>query len=280
MIRLIGASLAGFHRSHRYPIAVIATLGFGGFLLDYLWKPVSTAGLILLAMTASPWIIRVIRVKKGSLAGWEFELGYPSEPGETGERLAEELRQDEGEPAAQSDSDVTTTEPNFAEPGTNAESIEASDNTHRSEHRENTTDNRRSQVARVYMAEGLVFQELQREFGGTVQREVRIGPYAVDGIVFGPSGPVAVEVKLVSTGKAIKNRLVEAGARLLHLSLLGGEKYSNIRPLLAVVVEGMDAASDNWRRRLREFKSEFPRIDVRTFSLDELLNKYGIRDPE
>jgi hypothetical protein len=64
----------------------------------------------------------------------------------------------------------------------------------------------------------------------------------------------------------------------MQVSTLGGERFANLRPLLAVVVERMDDASDNWRRRLREVQSEFPSIDFRIFSLEELFSKYGMHD--
>ena len=75
MFDRLKGSLSAFHQSHRYPVVIIASLGFGGFLLDYLWRPISTAGLILLGLTATPRLIKVVRVKKGTLAGWEIELG-------------------------------------------------------------------------------------------------------------------------------------------------------------------------------------------------------------
>jgi hypothetical protein len=264
-------ALTNFHKSHQYPVAVVATLGLVGFLLDYFWKPVSTAGLILLGLAVSPWLLKVIKVKKGTVAGWEFELAQPSAPAETGERLAEEIRNDEADPPEQIAPEIIeNATPNEGDahpqdaPVTN---VPSPSGTFRSE-----------LVAQAYLAEGLVFQELQREFGGTVQREVRVGPYAVDGIVFGPSGPVAVEVKLVSPKSVGRARLIDAGARLLQLSSLGGEKYGNLRPLLAIVVRDDDGPSEHWRRRIREFRTEFSRIDTRVFKLEELLQKYGITE--
>jgi hypothetical protein len=277
MLARIRATLGRFHKSNRYPVTVIAALGLGGFLLDYLWKPISTAGLILLALTASPWLIRVVRVKKGSLAGWEFELGYPSDPMATGERLAEELRENDDQSlggSGQAEPAGAPENPSAQPPGGDVIATPGSPQTNI--HRAVPTAPLHMQYARAYLAEGLVFQELQREFGGTIQREVRVGPYAIDGVVFGPTGPVAVEVKLLSSGKALRNRLVSAATRLMQLGALGGEKFGNLRPLLAIVVERMDEASDHWRRRLREVKSEFPGIDFRVFSLEDLLRKYGI----
>lgn len=219
MFRRIWAALAAFHKSHRYPIAVIASLGLGGFLLDYFWRPISTAGLILLGLAASPWLIKVVRVRKGTVAAWEFELGYPSAPLETGERLAAELREGADDTAHEQISDIAE---QVAEAETQGGQLdpEPAPATAQEDDKPTLLDNRRAQVARAYLAEGLVFQELQREFGGTVQKEVRIGPYAIDGIVFGPSGPVAVEVKILSSGKALRNRIVDAAARLLQVSLL------------------------------------------------------------
>lgn len=264
-------AFTNFHKSHQYPVAVVATLGLVGFLLDYFWKPVSTAGLILLGLVASPWLLRVIKVKKGTVGGWEFELAQSSAPAETGERLAEEIRNDEADSPEQAATDIVENEtPGEGEADPQEEPITnviPSSGTFRSE-----------LVAQAYLAEGLVFQELQREFGGTVQREVRVGPYAVDGIVFGPSGPVAVEVKLVSSKGASRVRLIDAGARLLQLSSLGGERFSNLRPLLAIVLRDNDSTSEHWRRRIREFRTDFSRIDTRVFKLEELLQKYGLTE--
>lgn len=271
MMERFHKALSAFHKGPRYPVAVVSTLGLIGFLLDYLWKPVSTSGLIMLGLMALPWLMKIIRVKKGTVAGWEFELAQSSIPAETGERLALELQTD-------------ATDELGEQPPNNAEGDVINDGNPGPAVIQNEpvlTPFQRSHVDRVaqaYVAEGLVFQELQREFGGTVQREVKVGPYAVDGIVFGPSGPVAVEVKLFAAGKIVRARLIDAAARLLQLSSFGGEKYSNLRPLLAIVVRDVDSSSDNWRRRLREINSEFSSIDIRVFLLDELLRKYGMSE--
>ncbi len=273
------AGISKFHKSHRYPVAVIAVLGFGGFVLDYCWKPISTVGLILLGLAASPWLMRVIRVKKGTLAGWEIELGYPSAPMETGERLAEELREEADAPLVEP-GPTSAAEPETDElpPEGKSDPPPSEEPSPASHVKDTRFQDRNAQIARAYMIEGLVFQELQRELGGTIQRQVKIGQFAIDGIVFGPSGPVAVEVKIVSTGRSFRNRLIVSTAQLASISSVGGQRFSNLRPLLAIVVENMEGASDNWRRRLREFQGEFPKIEVRLFSSEGLLKKYGLSE--
>lgn len=271
--------LTEFRRTPRFPVLVVAFIGFTGFLLDYLWKPISTSGLILLGLAAAPWLIRVIKLKKGKFGGWEFEVADTAAPASTGARLAEELAEAVEEPA---DAELPLTDPEQpvgpagAPPAQSVDERVAASNV---EWNASLLSSHETRVARAYLAEGLVFQDLQREFGGFIQREVRIGSVMIDGIIATASGgAVAVEVKLVRDLRNLQNRLVDAAYQLLSIREIAKERYGSLSILVAVVVDNKRTSFD-MDRRLREFRQVYPDLDVRMYFFPELLEKYGVSSP-
>jgi hypothetical protein len=267
-----------FRKSQRYPVLVVALIGFAGFLLDYLWKPISTSGLILLALAATPWLIRVIKLKRGKVGGWEFEVADAAAPATTGARLAEEIAEETAEGVENPELPLQEPEqPVLAEapPPTDEAESNAPSTRRTSGWSPELTSAHETRVARAYLAEGLVFQELQREFGGFVQREVLLGSTNVDGIIVTDRGAIAVEVKLVKDLRNWQNRVTRAAYSLLSSREAAEKRYGRISILVAVVVDNM-RTNFEMSRRLRELRSVYPELDVRMYFLPELLEKYGV----
>jgi hypothetical protein len=271
---------AGFRKTPRYPVLVVAVMGFAGFLLDYLWKPISTSGLILLGLAVSPWLIRVIKLKKGKLGGWEFEVADVAAPASTGARLAEEIAEEAAEEPA--NPELPLPEPAQSQPLAPEASPVGNEGVAASQSVPSAADgnlallsSHQNRVARAYLAEGLVFQELQREFGGFIQREVRLDSSEIDGIVVTSRGAIAVEVKLVKDLRNWQSRVMSAAYRLLSFREAAKGRYDNLSVLVAVVVDNKRTPFE-MSRRLREFRGVYPELDVRIFFLPELLDKYGL----
>lgn len=143
------------------------------------------------------------------------------------------------------------------------------------------TTSRTWRLSQAYLAEGLVFQALQAELGGSVRREVTVADRGIDGLIFEPTGQVtAVEIKIVS-GSATKNitkRILDAQSQLEPVKVaLALDGILNVRLLLVFVVDGNPG-------RVAELKAQisdrsFP-IDVRVFGLSELIDRYGFSGAE
>lgn len=270
--------LADFRRTPRYPVLVVAFIGFLGFLLDYLWRPISTSGLILLGLAVAPWLIRMIKLKKGNLAGWEFELADTAAPASTGARLAEELAEEASEEPPEAELPLPQPEqhqPLAPEAQPQAAEVQEQAPSTGMQWSPSLLSSHEVRVARAYLAEGLVFQELQREFGGFVQREVRIGSTEIDGIIATSRGAIAVEVKLVKDLRNWQNRIIDRVHYLLSVREVAKERYGSVSILVAVVVDNKRTSSE-MSRRLRELRRLYPELDVRIFFLPELLEKYGL----
>jgi hypothetical protein len=130
---------------------------------------------------------------------------------------------------------------------------------------------RSSQLKEAYLAEGLVFQALQSELGGSVRREVVISGLHVDGLIYSSDGiATIVEVKIISGSQNWERRIREAGQHLTRArAALKEEK--NVRLILAIVVKGNSG-------RVAEFKQRLPPrsdFEVRLYGLSELIARYG-----
>lgn len=134
-------------------------------------------------------------------------------------------------------------------------------------------------AARSFLAEGLVFQELQREFHAAVRREVMVGSTGkqlstVDGILETKAGSVLVETKALRRRAQAKDA-VRRGVQQLTSAIesLGENSNKLAGAILCVVVD--DQVS-------KEFVSGFlpelntGTIEVRIFELKDLLKRYQI----
>jgi hypothetical protein len=135
------------------------------------------------------------------------------------------------------------------------------------------------ELSRIYLAEGLVFQALQAEFEGTIRKDVKIAGRHVDGIIYSPNGTVTiVEVKIISVKSPNWHNRVRDGERYMtqFRSALQNADTKNVQLLLALVVDGNVG-------RVAEVRSGLPgstELDVRIFSLYELMSRYGFSDPD
>ncbi len=135
-------------------------------------------------------------------------------------------------------------------------------------------------IRRAYMAESLVFQDLQDEFKGFLRRETKIktksGFINVDGVVRGEGGDTIVEVKYTSNPSRIKPILRSACRKLKRFrNELIGEKY-NFRAVL--VLDG-HKNPPNVHDILMDLHDEYG-FDVAVSNFFGLLEKYGFSEGE
>lgn len=247
------------------PVYVVGTIGFLGFLIDMLVKPISNAGLILLALASSPWLTRLI--KSAKLPGVELEFVPSAPPASTGERLAEELSLSPDNVGTPTDPTVGT-DPAQPIPGSAGLLLPPT-----------------GRLAEAYLAEGLVLQELQREAGGFLQKEVELGSYdgkrmIIDALITGGATTLAVEVKLysnMSPTQAVIDQLVSRFSHVPHeLRQMG-----LLRPTMMIAIVTVEQ-SKAWKQVLHDWKrGEADRarrranVQFRHFHLPDLLSKYG-----
>jgi len=133
-----------------------------------------------------------------------------------------------------------------------------------------------ARISQAYIAENLVFQELQNEFRGSVVREVRLpSGRRVDGVVRTEKGDVLVEVKLARSAEhlptAVRNALERLAADYQD-ALANGLR---VRGAMAVLVtEG--PVSQAAVAKSVSISHQFPSTSVRVFSFAELAAKYGL----
>lgn len=139
-------------------------------------------------------------------------------------------------------------------------------------------------VQEAYIAESLVFQDLQNEqSGAVVKRNVRLrGPgkaIEVDGIVQSGATTTIVEVKLVRGNYAyLFKQIKEVLSRFEeYRSLLGGVNAHDVRLMVALVADyklDMLSRFDRDVVRLREIMP--PDSELRVYNHRDLLAKYSI----
>lgn len=132
-------------------------------------------------------------------------------------------------------------------------------------------------IQSAYLAEGLAFQELQKEFNASVRRHINVpssggGTVTVDGTIETASGLAVVEVKVISSSANVGRRVREVFERLEKVDLNVG---SGVKPIAVFV-----ASDDSYIPRIAfsvqlANSSRSSRVEVRVFSLRELMNKYG-----
>jgi hypothetical protein len=152
--------------------------------------------------------------------------------------------------------------------------------------RDHSTRNRQrwELMSQAYIAESLVFQELQNELGGTVRRQVVLRASTgekleADGIIESAGAVFIVEVKLLLTRPSHDELILRNMSRqaLNYEQLLQQDGSENIRVLMAVVISEAVADlewSSDFLRKSESAKSA--RSIIRVFSYEELLRKYGL----
>jgi len=143
-------------------------------------------------------------------------------------------------------------------------------------------EGRQNRMAKAYIAEGLVFQDLQNELGGAVRREMSLrsrsgGRLQVDGIIQSGGITTAVEVKLVANAGYALDRLRQAPYQMqTTVNALKEDGITNIKFIFAVVIDGDLIEDRQIPRMVERFRLDLgDSIEVRTYFYKELLKKYG-----
>lgn len=133
----------------------------------------------------------------------------------------------------------------------------------------------RPSMAEFALAEALVFLELQAEFNAPVGRHMLVtgqGKPVVDGLINVDGKSYLVEVKRANR-KAL-DAVIRSGASFLERASASLDR-ARYRPLLAVVLTDQSdlPVSDNIKAMLDKRD-----IELRVFSLEELVKKYGMAE--
>lgn len=142
-----------------------------------------------------------------------------------------------------------------------------------------TASSASSLIADLYLAEGLAFQELQKEFDAAVRRHLQVpavggGLTVVDGILETKSGTAFVEVKVIRRLGDLARRVREVFGSLEKINLVA---YDGTPLLIAVFVVADDVVTPLLAKHLRKFQMmSKSSIEVRIFSVATLKKKYGL----
>lgn len=225
------------------------------------------------------WLVAKHHKKLYSPSDFRSDEGFLSEPGSPqslGIKFAQEV---------DAITDVTETEIKTDENkagGENAHPAESLQSSKVEAHLP-AVERRRAAVATAYLAESLVFRELQSEFGGGVQQHVRIrnssGRFVeIDGLIDNPDGSYIVETKLVRSQADIGKRVRDAVSHLERIRSDTGEYSLASKGLIALVLTGdVDEISARRRAFILVQSSSMP-MTVRVYRIESLLEKYGFED--
>jgi len=209
------------------------------------------------------WLVAVHHQKLYGPGDYRTDEGFlqaagQSSPEEVGARLQKELSED---------SDTASPNIEGAQPpsdGGHPEAVEPTEN----------PMNRNRLIQRAYVAESLVFQELQDKLSGTVMRNVSLPaktkPFRVDGVIYAPEGEYIVETILVRNKASIEGRLRRSVSRLKAIA----EAFPTKRLIFAVVGDGVPANGEVLSK-VGSFSHGIPDIATFFFDLHELELKYG-----
>ncbi|MBU6445592.1 MAG: hypothetical protein KGR48_16950 [Alphaproteobacteria bacterium] len=144
-----------------------------------------------------------------------------------------------------------------------------------------TVSNPARRLEETYLLEGLVFQELQRELGGSILREVEMslgeGDHVrVDGVVRTDREVVAVDVNILRS--RLDRTLSQARALMDKFILSAARNKSDMQPFRLIEVFVLDGdVAERYRSSLVHLQqqSSFP-VDIRIFTARYLREKYGI----
>ena len=136
----------------------------------------------------------------------------------------------------------------------------------------------KSQVTEAYVAEGLVFQELQSEFNGPILREVAFGSGAVaDGIIEPLLGsPIVVEIKRLRSGIELERRVQDGCYQLMkNHDYLTRKHNKEYRLVLAIVVDNPILKEKAFTAASRFTTAHNFPIECRVMVLPDLMKKYN-----
>ena len=232
-----------------FPFAVLAI--FAWLVIKHHWKLYAP---------------RDFRSDEGYLSSWKNAA-----PSELGSKLLEEALVGTGdtEEAEGSDSGLDASSP------PNGMEAAESDVSQRASTSDRVVDN--------YLVEGLVFQELQREFSGGVIRQVDVSlpgepkGVLVDGVIQAQGAVIPVEIKIVRSPGGLD--LLRTAERLAQKFIFAHEitpEASNPFRLILVFVFDTSATSKVRQRALHLKETLKYPVDVRIMDKQQLLTKFGL----
>jgi len=135
-------------------------------------------------------------------------------------------------------------------------------------------------LTRAFVAESLVFQELQSEFKTPVQRNVGFGlrgsSFIADGVIEAPDATYVVETKLVRGALHHKRRIIEAKHQISRYREQMKGWPRRVRFILAIV---LDSGTEELAANIASGESDSGDLIMRVYFLDQLARKYGLAPP-
>ncbi|MBD76974.1 MAG: hypothetical protein CL807_08840 [Citromicrobium sp.] len=236
------------------PASLVAVVGTLGFFADYLWRPISNAGLILLGFVVAPFLIKL--VKRISLSGIDLELlEQASEPEQQRKLEREALDSIATDPKGfLADKDGLANEPVQQAP---TESIQD----------------------RYLSDEGLIIRELSSRNNGRVRREVKVGDRIFDALITSRYSNEIIEIKIYYqkflTVENLTNTVRQLSEARQYL-----QRRSPEVPIKARLVIGVDSSNENLltsaQVRTDLVRNSWPEIEIELFDLSKLKMKWGL----
>jgi hypothetical protein len=197
-----------------------------------------------------------------------LNAGGPILPSEFRQKLIETVQAADVEPSARLEQDHS------------AESINIESDTQSAEASRSA---RAALTARAYLAEGLVIQEVQNEFGGTLMREFPIihngRRLILDGILNVGQDWFVIETKYFRHASAFARALVRVANEVVaYREALKDKIVGRLVVVLAVVID--EPFLKNYAEQLAEkYRVQVgPDVTIRIYSFGDLATKYGVAD--
>jgi hypothetical protein len=197
------------------------------------------------------------RIKAAKIAGTEIQFNE-APPAKIGERLAQEVKQIEAQ-AGEDGGEKAPPAPLGEKEG------------------QAVSQTRHTLVARAFLAESLVLQELQTEFNAPARRNVgfgsRGGQFIADGVIEAPDGTYVIEVKLVKSDRNYKRRIIEAKHQIQRYR---DQMMSWPRPVKFVIAIVVDGGTEELADQIGSEFGDSEWLIARVYLLDQLIIKYGL----
>lgn len=154
--------------------------------------------------------------------------------------------------------------------------------------------NENALINKMYIAESLVFQELQNEYKASVQREVFLPPgndgtLIADGILYADSGIILVDVKMVGNASLIPEIVHKSSDRVAAYKQFIEPHGRAIKLVIAFVIaedrgNGQIPESDIfYKNKISEIVDRTNNevennVEIKVFYYNDIVSKYGLSD--
>lgn len=153
--------------------------------------------------------------------------------------------------------------------------------------RRQTWTSQKNLITRAFLAEALVFQELQRELGGAIRRQVALPlrggqRFRADGVIEIGNSVIIVEVNLVRSVISLR-RILNQSIRMFedYKKSMDEQEAAVVKFILALVVADGSTQPDWLYSAVEELQRQVQSaIQIRLFFLQDLMFKYGIPLPD